>query len=439
MRTIKLCSFRRQNTKAVAMIFYLMIVGFVLSFLMMVVNTGMIIHQKMKLQASVDLAAYAGASVQASYFGNAQSFEGEESIVSINNKIMGEYQQLIEDINEKPQNASPPPILFPDPASCSASCVIFNKRVGDRAVEIYDRHRDNILKEHAKVKKILKDLPEKIQEAAEATMAMNIPELDVNGNGPGGFGGSATNNPATVMGQATYDDSALDNKRNAVLTFSSDKGAYLANVVGSVPHSLVYYGIGNACVPWQVTCATTGYVPILWYCPVNGQGGSFIPQANCGQIGFTQYLMAVGAWQLAQEGIGNIGQIPKLNSSDSAIPLQVIENPHRPKPFTVVAAEWYPENGSFMNMENSLGATGSLFPKQTRLAAVSLAQPFGSSFARFDRVFGVRLAGIRKNLLDPTTVEYQEDYGDLFPYMQSLAPHYSPNESAEQVIQRFLH
>ena len=96
-----------------------------------------------------------------------------------------------------------------------------------------------------------------------------------------------------------------------------------------------------------------------------------------------------------------------------------------------------------MNLENSLGAKGSLFPKRTRLVALSLAEPFGGSLALSEySVFGVRLAGIRKVLLDPRVAPVKTDYGDLWKYMEFLSPtdvNGQKKETAEQVIKRFLH
>jgi hypothetical protein len=131
------------------------------------------------------------------------------------------------------------------------------------------------------------------------------------------------------------------------------------------------------------------------------------------------------------------------DSSANAIRLHFLQNPNKPDPFFISALEWNPENGSFMNMENSLGATGSLFPKQTRLVAVSAAEPFGgtlvgSSFG----TFGVRLQAIRKVLLDPRVAPVKNDFSGLYDYMQALGPVDAQGRQtgkAEDVIRKFLH
>ena len=143
---------------------------------------------------------------------------------------------------------------------------------------------------------------------------------------------------------------------------------------------------------------------------------------------------------------GNIGKISDIaDFKKSALRLGFILNPHKPAPFFLSAAEWFPGSGSFMNLENSLGATGAIFPKQTRLVAVSAAEPFGGALAPSQSiapVFGVRLQSIRKLLLSPLMVDVRDDFPGLYEYMESLSPrdqNGNPIEKSEQVIKRFLH
>ena len=183
-----------------------------------------------------------------------------------------------------------------------------------------------------------------------------------------------------------------------------------------------------------MNCPDPSKCPPLFYCPTNGAGTSG---------GFAGLAQSLAAYALGREGVGNIGKIDRMSKlSATAMPLHFVENPHKPRPFVVVAADWFPENGTFMNLENSLGAKGSLFPKRTRLVAVSAAEPFGGSLAKAEYLpFGTRLAGIRKLLLDPRVSTVKQDYGDLWKYMQSLGPK-GPNqqpETAEETIKRFLH
>ncbi len=284
------------------------------------------------------------------------------------------------------------------------------------------------MQKHDQVRRILQQLPKAMQKAAEATVRLNVPELAISEGALSDFGSATTNDASEIMGQNFQ--SLTQERKNAVLTFSSSKGAYLANVVGSVPHTMMYFGPTCADACWDPESC-----PPMWYCTVNGQGLSGKP------VGLAQ---ALGAYSLGREGIGNIGKLDKLADLDaSAIPIHFIENPYAPKPFAVVAADWFPKGGTFMNLENSLGAKGSLFPKRTRLVAVSLAEPFGGSFAKNEVMpFGVRLAGIRKTLLDPRLEAVKDDYGDLWNYMKFLGPK-GPNgqqqEAAEDVIKRFLH
>ncbi len=142
---------------------------------------------------------------------------------------------------------------------------------------------------------------------------------------------------------------------------------------------------------------------------------------------------------------GNIGHIPSIADSGAhALRLQFVPNVHKPSPFAVVSAEWNPENGTFMNMENSLGAKGSLFPKATRLVAVAAAEPFGGNLASLDseNQFGVKLQSIRRTLLDPRMTLVRDDYPDLYEYFSTLGPRDEKGElmeTAHETIRRFLH
>ena len=411
-----------KNRSGVALVFFALIFGMFLAFFMLIINSGVMIWQKMRLQTAVDLGSYAAASVSSAYLGNYTS--GDQSIQGKNNKIREKYFDLLEDINKRP-NRVPYPFMWPDPVSCSAACNAMNVLVAGNALKIYDRAKEDIMREHAEVRRILQQLPKAMQKAAEATVKLNVPELSIDANALGALG-ETTNNAGELVDGPPLGE--LQKRKNAVLTFSSSKGMYLANVVGAVPHRIMYFGPICADVRdkrW----------PLPYYCPVNGSG------AAGGWPGFAQSL---AAYALGREGTGNIGKISKLaDLNANAIPIHFVENPNYPKPFAVVAAEWFPQGGTFMNMENSLGAKGSLFPKRTRLAAVSIAEPFGGSLSQQQYMpFGVRLAGIRKTLLDPRMSSVKGDYGDLWKYMKFLGPKDSSGgqaETTEEVIKRFMH
>src|SRR4051812_24239692 len=94
----------KNKDRGVALIFFVLVFGIMMAFLLMIINTGMLVYQKMRLQSSVDLAAYAGASVQASYMGNQGNADrqvngsGEDSIQGLNNKILKRYGKLLKDL-----------------------------------------------------------------------------------------------------------------------------------------------------------------------------------------------------------------------------------------------------------------------------------------------------------------------------------------------------
>ncbi len=411
------------SRRAIALVFFTMIFGLFMGFFMLVINSGFMVWQKIRLQTATDMAAYSAASVAANYLGNYSS--GENSIQAKNFKIREEYFKLIEDINKRPNRVAFPGI-WPDPGSCSVACNAMNVVVAGRALDTYDDAKERIMQQHEEIRRILQQLPKAMQKAAEATMRANVPELTIDGGGL--LSSGDTTNQLDEIVNASNPASG-QKRKNAILTFSSNKGAYLAQVVAGVPHTLIYFG--PMCVN---ACPDPSKCPPLYYCPVNGAGTSG---------GFPGLALALSAYALGREGVGNIGKINRLSKIDgNAIPIHFVENPHKPKPFAVVAADWFPQSGTFMNLENSLGATGSLFPTRTRLAAVSAAEPFGGSLAKSEYMpFGVRLAGIRKLLLDPRTTPIKEDYGDLWKYMQYVGPK-GPNqqqETAEDVIKRFLH
>ncbi len=155
--------------------------------------------------------------------------------------------------------------------------------------------------------------------------------------------------------------------------------------------------------------------------------------------------IAFGRAVALPEFSGNIGHIPSIaDSSANAIRLLFVPNVNKPDPFAVVAAEWNPQNGTFMNMENSLGAKGSLFPKATRLVAIAAAQPFGGNLASLEaeNQFGVKLQSIRRSLLDPRLTLVRDDYPHLFEYFSTLGPRDEDGElleTAHDTIRRFLH
>ncbi|TVQ79211.1 MAG: hypothetical protein EA369_05470 [Bradymonadales bacterium] len=413
---------RQRGQRAVAMVFFLLVFGLTLSFTMVVFNTGLIVHQKIRLQTATDLAAYAGASVQASYLGNESS--GQESLTAINDRIVRRYIRLLEEINDHPNRVIPaPPIIPASQAACMAACAAANLAVANRALSIYRRALSDIDEEHIRVRRMLEQLPSAIREAMETTVALNIPELSLE-DGP--FGG-ATNDLTEIIDQPLQNFSA--DPRNINLSFHSDKAFYLANIVAGVPHRLVYFG---------PNCANMNRGldrPPVYYCTVNGQGGQGTAMG---------FQAAVSALALAMNGIGNLGSLESIASPNSrAIKLQFIEDPHRPSPFVVAATEWFPKTGGLMNLEKSFGARGKLIPDHTRLGAISAAEPFGGYLANQQVLpFGVRLQAIRKLLLDPRMLAAREDFGGLYDYMEYVGPKDERGESiesAEETILRFLH
>jgi len=416
---------RHRKNSAVALVFFMLVLGLSLAFSMVVLNTGLIVYQKMRLQNSVDLAAYAGASVQASYLGNESS--GEESIVAINNRIIRRYIKLLEDINHRPNQVPVPWFGFPERASCMAACAAGNLAVSARAVSIYRSALRDIEEEHDKARRILEQMPDAVRAVMEKTIALNIPDLEIEG---GPFGG-ATSDMQEILGNREGNFSGQP--RNVALSFTSDKGAYLANVVAGVPHRTIYYG--PSCADMN---RTTRSAPPFFYCTINGQG------ATGSQSGWALAVAAYGRGRMGGEFSGNIGQVQKISNPRSrAIKLHFIEDPHKPKPFVVAAAEWFPPTGNYLNLEKSFGAKGQLIPERTRLAAVSAAEPFGGYLtAQQVRPWGTRLQAIRKVLLDPRMRSVREDFGGLFDYMQYVGPKDEDGndiESVEETIRRFLH
>lgn len=394
---------------------------------MLVMNTGMLVYQKIRLQTAVDLGAYAGASVQASYLGNETS--GAESIQYINNKIIERYGRLLEKL--KFGTVAMWPQGFPDPFSCAAACLAASLANGQKTVSEYKKAASDIEEYRKQILRILVQLPKAAREAAEATIGANIQDLNIEQEGFAALNETTTNDVQKVVQAANSFAGSLNRPKNAVLSFESEKGLYLANVVAPVPHAFAFFG------PMCYRLNPEPQYPD-WFCSVNGQGYH-------GPTGYQAAALAFGKI-FSPIMNGNIGQIGKIygNSLDTkAIRLQYILNPHRPDPSFTVAAEWYPKNGSFANLENSLGATGSLFPKQTRLVAVATAEPYGGSLVNPSlNVFGTRLQSIRKVLLDPRLKANEQDYPNLFKYFETLGPLDNsgrPVESAEEVIQRFLH
>ena len=422
---------KNKSQRGVALLYFAMIVGVMLGFLMLVVNTGMLIYQKIRLQTAVDLAAYAGASVQASYLGNKSS--GEQSIKAINLKIFKRYIDLLNE--EKFGSVAPWPFGFPDPGSCAAACMAASLANGQHAADLYKKAAADMEQYRQEITAILNQLPKVTQAVAEETLKLNIPDLAVDG---GGLDANTSNSASEVI-RAAQDSTgnALSKKKNAVLSFSSDKGMYLANVVAAVPHTFAYFG------PMCFDKYQNMSMAPEFYCAVNGSGAPGGPEGfNSAAQAFANALTE----KFNPMGGGNIGNINKISDPNTrAIRLQFIQNPHRPDPFFMVAAEWYPENGAFLNIENSLGAQGSLFPKQTRLVAVAAAEPFGGDLVRTksDITFGVRLQAIRKVLLDPRIAAVKSDYPNLFDYMTSLSPKDNDgkpiDKTAEDTIKRFLH
>jgi len=422
------------NKKGVAAIFFILVFGVLLGFFMVILNTGVLVYQKIRLQSSVDLAAYAAASVQASYLGNDAS--GEASIRGINARIMERYGRMLNDLQFG--NVAVWPVLIPEYITCMALCQAANLMNGARAKSIYDSAVSDIEQLRAEAQAILEKLPEAARKAAEETLKLNIPDLSIQSTGLEALMSGTTNEAQDLIQEAQRVDSDEDNpqqKKNAVLTFTSDKGMYLANVVAAVPHSFAYFGpacgdlyFGKPDIP--------GMTP-RYYCTVNGAG---FP----GGVFGVSLAMAALARSYVRESSGNIGNLSSINDSDAAaIRLFFVQNPHKPDPFAVVAAEWYPKNGTFMNLENSLGATGSIFPKSTKLMAIAAAEPFGGDLTTQGlSQFGVRLQSIRKLLLDPRMSEVKDDYPHLYEYFGSVGPRGpdgQPLESSRETIKRFLH
>jgi hypothetical protein len=445
---------RERNKKGVAFFFFLMVFGLLLGFLMLVVNTGMIVYQKIRLQTTADLASYAGAAVQASYLGNASS--GEDSLRGINFKILQRYSKLTQELQDLNKTPAPwpgiVPMEIPGPAgwaACIAMCQAANLMNAQLRVAKYKAASQDMEKLRQKALRILTDLPKSSQRAAEATVAMNIPDLAIEGSSLAALISQNTNKVDEIVRASSggVSGSAFVKKKNAVLSFSSAKGMYLANIVASVPHAFVYYG--PSCSGYKFVEDTA--IPTGWFCHVNGQGAGTSTGGSGGSgmmvSGPMGYAMAAAAFgrSFAPATIsGNIGTIDKISKQKAnAIRIHFVQNANRPEPWFMSALEWYPTNGSFMNMENSLGATGSLFPKQTRLVAVSAAEPFGGTLIGSNSpIFGVRLQSIRKILLDPRLSAVKADFPGIYDYMQSLAPidnQGRATEKADEVIRRFLH
>ncbi len=430
----------RETESGIAVIFVAAVFGLLLGFFMMVANTGLLIYQKIRLQTAVDLGAYSAASVQASYLGNAAS--GEDSILGMNQKIIARYGDLLDDLQFG--TAAPWPVGFPEPISCMAACQAANIANGMRVASLYEGASKDLEEMRAKVAAMLAQLPEASRKAAEQTIKLNIPELDVDGGRLGGLDSETTNEASDIASEfksgidAEGANPRSSRKKNAVLSFSSKKGIYLANVVASVPHSFAYFGPACFDLNYEMGSATrTG--PPSFYCTVNGAG---FPG---GAGGFMAASVAFARAIALPEFSGNIGHIPSIADSGAhALRLQFVPNVHKPSPFAVVSAEWNPENGTFMNMENSLGAKGSLFPKATRLVAVAAAEPFGGNLASLDseNQFGVKLQSIRRTLLDPRMTLVRDDYPDLYEYFSTLGPRDEKGElmeTAHETIRRFLH
>lgn len=421
----------RKQQAGVALLFFIMLIGVFLGFMMLVVNTGMLVYQKIRLQSAVDVAAYAGASVQASYLGNSSS--GEQSINRINNQILKRYGKLLKDLQFGSRIAWPQGI--PNFAACAAVCAAASLANGQYTERLYKQAAADIEDYRNQIIAILKQMPVAARKAAEETIKQNIPDLEVKDDFVSSLSGETTNDVNKVVEsskEAATSIEGLDKKKNAILSFSSAKGMYLANVVAPVPHAFAYYG------PMCFNLYAGQEVNPYYYCAVNGQG------APGGSNGYQAAALAFAKVYAPAQFSGNIGNIKKISDrSAKGIRLQFIQNPHKPEPFVVVSAEWYPKNGSAMNLENSLGVSGSLFPKQTRLVAVAAAEPFGGALGVANaNIFGTRLQSIRKLLLNPKMKLVKDDFQMLDKYMETLAPlddQGRPTEQAEDVIRRFLH
>jgi hypothetical protein len=419
------------HQRGVAVIFFVIVFGLLLGFLMMVGNTGLLVYQKMRLQSAVDLAAYAGASVKAAYLGNDRS--GEDSIHAINMKILERYGELLNELQFG--YVAPWPVAMPNAVSCLAACQAGNLANGAHAANLYKKAAEDIEVYRQRVANILSQLPEASRKAAEETLRLNIPELAVSGGGIlESIGGNTTNQVSAVLAaNKTQGSDGLGSgqKKNAMLSFTSEKGMYLANVVAPVPHSFVYYG---------PACFNATYLQEAapaWFCMVNGAGMH-------GPNGFNAAALAFARAKAPAIASGNVGNLSSIaDQSANAIRLMFIPNPHRPEPSITVAAEWYPAQARYATFENTLGANGSLFPEPSKLVAVATAEPFGGNLASSQpTTFGVRLQSIRKVLLDPRMLLVQDDYPSMYEYFESLAPVDSSGravESSVEVIRRFRH
>lgn len=418
----------RKAHRGVALIFFAMIFGVFLGFTMLVMYTGLMVFQKVRLQSATDLAAYAGASVQASYLGNSSS--GEDGIKAINNKIQRRYQDLLDDMDFGTVVPWAPGLTwgFPDPVSCTLACGAATMANAQYAIDLYEEAVADIAQDHQRIRAILAQMPEATQKAVERTMALNIPELNVNGGGGSALASafSQTTNSIDEVTASGPNQTIFENKKNAVLTLQSQQGLYLAVITAGVPHS--YTRFDGPCF----NAHPPTYVP-NYYCNVNGSG------AGGGPAGFAAASVAATRGAFGGPASGNVGRIERIVEPDSnAIRLGVVEDVFRPRPHVVVATEWYPENGSRPSFENSLGAAGTLLPTRTRLVAVAAAEPFGSALAtNYQIPFGTRLTGIRKALLDPRLQLVRSDYNDTFRYMEFLGQ--GEGVTAEDVIRRFLH
>lgn len=415
--------------RGIAVVFFAAVFGLLLGFMMMVANTGLLIYQKIQLQTAVDLAAYAGASVQASYLGNDQS--GEDSIRAINQKIMSRYGRLLNELQFG--SVVPPPVAIPDFAACVALCAAANLANGSHAKSIYQKASRDLDEYREKIAAILMGLPQATREAVEQTIALNLKELSLEDKG---FGGETIREAEDVISAAKGQKTLNSNKKkkNAVLTFETSKGMYLTNVVGSVPHVFTYFG--PACFDANMDIRGA---PPAFYCAVNGQG------APGTQAGLGAAMLAYARAFAPAKVSGNIGNLSSIaDSGSNAIRLHFIQNPRRPDPWVTVAAEWYPATGRMWNFENSMGAKGTIFPTQSRLVAVASAEPYGGNLADLggEVQFGTRLQSVRKVLLDTRMNYVKDDYPNLFEYFGSLSPidkNGNAIESPYQVIRRFLH
>lgn len=426
----------KTSSRGIAIIFFVAVFGVLLGFFMMVANTGLLIYQKIRLQSAVDLAAYSAASVQASYLGNDQA-PAEESIRGLNQLIVTRYGKLLNDL-QFGSKALWPGIApgIPDPASCAALCMAANVANGKYAEKLYKDAIADIEVYRRKVAIILKSLPEASRKAAEQTMKLNIPELAIGGGDDfASLDGGSTGDVGEVIQSAKSSGAGASQtkKKNAVLTFASTKGMYLASVVANVPHTFTYFGPACFDKLEGVHSSTRWY-----FCTVNGAG---LP----GEAGYQSAAIAYGRAFAPAQLAGNVGNLKTIGDARShSLRLFYVPNTHKPDPFVTVSGEWYPKNGSFLNMENSLGATGSLFPKSTRLVAVASAEPFGGNLASLQSTmqFGTRLQSIRKLLLDPRTRAVKDDYPKMYDYFETLSPtdrNGNPIESGPEVIKRFLH